>query len=65
MTEEQFSTWALRICLGGLILFLAFIIYDLGKKNNAGKLGMFVLFLTLGLGVMGFIAKILIEYILN
>lgn len=57
MTEAEFSSWALKICLTVLIIFLGFIVYDLGKKSNAGKFGMFVLFLVLGLGVFGFIFK--------
>ena len=41
MTEEQFATWALRICLTVFIAFLGFII----------------LFLVLGLGIAGFLLK--------
>ncbi|MDO4696599.1 MAG: DUF2788 domain-containing protein [Neisseria sp.] len=57
MSEAEFSSWALKICLTVLIIFLGFIVYDLGKKSNAGKFGMFILFLVLGLGVFGFLFK--------
>lgn len=57
MTEAEFSDWAMKICLTVLIVFLGFIVYDLGKKSQAGKFGMFILFLVLGLGVMGFLFK--------
>lgn len=57
MTEEQFTAWSMRICLSVLVLFLGFIVYDLGKQSKAGKFGMFVLFFVLGLGVFGFIFK--------
>ncbi len=57
MTEEQFSQWALRIGLTVLVVFLGFIVYDLGKKSKAGKFGMFMLFFVLGLGVFGFLFK--------
>ncbi|MDO4878564.1 MAG: DUF2788 domain-containing protein [Neisseria sp.] len=57
MTEEQFSQWAMRIGLTVLVVFLGFIVYDLGKKSKAGKFGMFMLFFVLGLGVFGFLFK--------
>ena len=57
MTEAEFSKISMIVLLGGLIVFMGFIIWDLGKKSGAGRLGMFVLFLVLGLGVMGFVLK--------
>jgi hypothetical protein len=57
MTVEQFETWSLYICVGGLIAFMIFIVWDLAKKSNAGKFGTFILFLALGLGLLGFIIK--------
>lgn len=57
MTEEQFQTWAIYICVGGLIAFMIFIVWDLAKKSNAGKFGTLILFLALGLGLLGFIIK--------
>ena len=67
MTEAEFASWSLKIGLTVLILFLGFIVWDLGKKSQARKFGMFILFLVLGLGVFGFIFKnVLIEFfILN
>ena len=67
MNEAEFASWSLKIGLTVLILFLGFIVWDLGKKSQAGKFGMFILFLVLGLGVFGFIFKnVLIEFfILN
>ncbi|WP_197272148.1 DUF2788 domain-containing protein [Neisseria sp. 83E34] len=65
MTEAEFATWSLRIGLTVLVGFLGFIVWDLGKKSNAGKFGMFMLFLVLGLGVIGFLFKnVLVELIL-
>ena len=65
MDEATFASWSLKIGLTVLIIFLGFIIWDLGKKSQAGKFGMFILFLVLGLGVFGFIFKnVLIEFLL-
>jgi len=57
MTVEQFESWSLYICVGGLIVFMIFIVWDLARKSKAGKFGTFILFLALGLGLLGFIIK--------
>ena len=62
MDEAVFGTWAMRICLTGLIIFLGFIVYKLGKESKAGKFGMFMLFFVLGFGVFGFVFK---EFLIN
>jgi len=65
MTIEQFEEWSLIIGLGGLILFMAFIVWSLGRESKAGKFGMVVLFLALALGLLGFVIKIVLVEILN
>jgi len=57
MTFEQFEELALTLGLAALMGFMMFIIWDLGKRSNAGKFGMAVLFFALGLGMLGFIIK--------
>jgi hypothetical protein len=65
MDEATFAAWSMKIGLTVLIIFLGFIIWDLGKKSQAGKFGMFILFLVLGLGIFGFIFKnILVEFLM-
>ena len=64
MTEAEFASWAMKILLSGLIIFLGFIVWNLGKESTAGKFGIAILFLVLGLGVFGFIFKeVLIKFI--
>ncbi|MBA4709506.1 MULTISPECIES: DUF2788 domain-containing protein [Aquitalea] len=54
----------MAVCLSGLIIFMGFIIWDLGKKSQAGKMGTAILFLVLGFGVFGFIFKnVLVEFL--
>ena len=57
MSMEQIEGWLLYICVSGLIGFMVFIVWDLAKKSKAGKFGTFILFLALGLGLLGFIIK--------
>ena len=62
MTIEQFEYWSLNIGVGVLILFMFFIIYDVGKKSEAGKFGNFILFLALGLGMAGYLIKVFLQF---
>jgi sulfite exporter TauE/SafE len=63
MTFETFETVSLYVLVGLLVAYMGFIVWDLAKRSNAGKFGTTVLFLALGLGVFGFIAKtIFVEF---
>ena len=61
LNEEQiadfFSTWG----VGAFILFMLFIIGEIAWKSKAGKTGTFVLFFVLAFGMVGFIAKAIIQ----
>jgi len=65
MNVEQFETWSTYICTIGLVVFMFFIIWDLAKKSQAGRLGTFVLFGVLGLAIMVFIFKEIAVYLLE
>lgn len=60
MEPEVFEEWMMIGLVGGLILFMAFIVWDLARKSNAGRFGTMILFLALGLGVLGFVIKTLV-----
>lgn len=65
METEQFEALMMYVLVGGLIIFMFFIIWDLAKKSKAGRLGTAVLFLTLGLCLFAFLAKPIITYIIE
>ncbi|MCG7598545.1 DUF2788 domain-containing protein [Halomonas sp. McH1-25] len=58
--ERTFEAWVTPIMIGGLILFMCFIIWDLARKSNAGKFGTLILFIALGAGMLGFVIKTVI-----
>ena len=62
MTEEQFSEFFSTYGVGALILFMVFIIGNLAWQSKAGKFGTFVIFLGLGVGFVGYLAKIVIQW---
>jgi len=64
-SEEQVSEFGVTVGLTLFIGYMLFIIYDLARKSNAGKLGTFVLFFVLAFGMLGFIAKAIIQKVLG
>jgi Protein of unknown function (DUF2788) len=64
-TEEQVSEFALTYGLGAFVLFMLFIIWDLARKSKAGRLGTFILFFVLAFGILGFVAKQVIQWLLG
>ncbi|MDX1369859.1 DUF2788 domain-containing protein [Pseudomonas sp.] len=57
MDPLVFEELMMTVLVGGLVLFMAFIVWDLAKKSKAGRFGTMILFLALGLGVLGFVIK--------
>ncbi len=65
MTEAEFSSIALKVCLTGLIGYMLWIIYTVGKESNAGRYGMMILFIALGAGFVSFVAKGVLQYMIG
>lgn len=64
-TEEQIAEFGLTWGLAGFIGFMLFIIWDLARKSQAGRLGTFILFFVLAFGIFGFVAKNIIQWLLG
>ena len=60
-SEEQISQWGMTWGLGLFMAFMLFIIGELAYRSKAGKTGTFVLFFVLAFGMLGFIAKAVIQ----
>ena len=65
LTEEQIAEFGVTFGLGGLMIFMLFIIWDLAKKSKAGRFGTFILFFVLAFGILGFVAKQVIAWMLG
>ena len=61
-TEEQIAWFGLTFGVSAFMLYMVFIIFQLARESKAGRFGTFVLFLALGFGMVGFVAKMLIEW---
>jgi hypothetical protein len=64
-TEEQIAQFGLTFGIGAFMLYMVFIIFQLARESKAGRLGTFVLFLALGFGLVGFVAKSVIQYFMG
>jgi len=63
LSEEQIADFGMTFGIGAFILFMLFIIGELAWKAKAGKTGTIVLFFVLAFGMVGFIAKAIIQKI--
>jgi hypothetical protein len=61
-TEEQIAWFGLTFGVSAFMLYMVFIIFQLARESKAGRFGTFVLFLGLGVGLIGFVAKGLIKF---
>jgi hypothetical protein len=64
-TEEQIAGFGLTFGVSAFMLYMVFIIFQLARESKAGRFGTFVLFLALGVGLIGFVAKGIIKYLMG
>lgn len=64
-TEEQITAFGMTFGIGAFIAYMLFIIGQLAWQSKAGRFGTFVIFLGLGFGMVGFVAKYLIERMID
>jgi hypothetical protein len=64
-SEEQIAQFGMTVGIGGFMLYMVFIIFQLARQSKAGKFGTFMLFVVLGFGLLGFVAKQVLVWLLN
>lgn len=65
LTEAQIAQFGLTFGVGAFILYMLFIVLNLALESKAGKFGTFIIFLVLSLGMVGFMAKNVIQWVLG
>jgi hypothetical protein len=65
MNIEHFESISLTLGIGGLVLYMVYIMYKLAQESGAGRFGTTMIFLTLGLGIVGFAAKSVIQLVIQ
>jgi hypothetical protein len=61
LTEEQVADFGMTFGVAAFMLFMLFIVGEIAWKSKAGKTGTMVLFFVLSFGMLGFIAKAVIQ----
>ena len=65
MSIETFESLSLTVGVGGLMMYMVFVMYKLARESGAGRYGTAMIFLSLGLGLVGFAAKSLIQLVIQ
>jgi hypothetical protein len=65
LSEEQIADFGLTFGVSAFMLYMVFIIFQLARESKAGRFGTFVLFLALGVGLLGFVAKGIIKWLMG
>lgn len=61
-TEAQIAQFGVTFGVGAFMAYMIFIIGQLAWESKAGRFGTFVLFLALAFGMVGFVAKFIIQW---
>lgn len=64
-TEAQIAAFGMTFGIGAFMLYMLFIIGHLAWESKAGKFGAFIIFLGLGFGMVGFVAKYMIQWVMG
>jgi hypothetical protein len=65
LNEERIAELGMTWGVGGFIALMLFVIWKLAIESKAGRFGTFVLFFVLAFGILGFVAKSVIQWILK
>ena len=64
-SEDEIAQFGLTFGVSAFMLYMVFIIFQLARESRAGKFGTFVLFLALGFGLLGFVAKGIVKMLVD
>ena len=67
-SEEQIAGFGLTFGVGAFMLYMLYMLFIIGHlawESKAGKFGTFVIFLGLAFGMTGFVAKMLIQWVIG
>lgn len=65
LTEAQIAEFGLTWGIGAFIALMLFVIWKVAKDSKAGRFGTFILFFVLAFGILGFVLKQVIQWVLG
>ncbi len=63
--DAWLTEYGVTIGVGALILFMVFIVWDLARRSDAGRFGTLILYIALAMGILGFLIKVVITYLME
>jgi hypothetical protein len=63
--DKWLSDYGVTAGVGALIVFMIFIVWDLAKRSNAGRFGTMILYIALAMGILGFLIKGIITWLME
>ena len=64
-TDEQLAQFGMTVGISAFIIYMLIVIAQLARESKAGRFGTFVLFVVLAFGMLGFVAKNIIAWVLD
>lgn len=65
LTEQRIAELGLTWGLGAFIVLMLVIIWNLARESRAGRFGTFILFFVLAFGILGFMIKSVLQWLLG
>jgi hypothetical protein len=65
LTEQRIAELGMTWGVGGFIVLMLVIIWNLARESKAGRFGTFMLFFVLAFGILGFVMKSVIQWFLS
>jgi hypothetical protein len=65
LTEAQIAEFGLTWGIGAFIALMLFVIWKVARDSKAGRFGTFILFFVLAFGILGFVLKQVIQWVLG
>lgn len=63
--EREIAAFGLSFGVGAFILYMLFVVLQLARESGAGRFGTLILFVVLALGMIGFVAKSVLQRVLD
>lgn len=65
LTEERIAELGLTWGIGAFIVLMLVIIWNLARESRAGRFGTFILFFVLAFGILGFVIKSVLQWLIG
>jgi hypothetical protein len=65
LTEAEIAHLGMTWGIGAFITLMLVIIWQMARQSKAGRFGTFILFFVLAFGILGFVMKSVLQWVLR